>query len=237
MATEPSAVQDTADAYRIIHTRVSRLLGEGSPAERAQRAGRTVPSCPDWTVRDLLSHLVGVCSDILAGQANAAGSPEWTSAQVAARREQSLDDLLAEWATTHDQVAVALTGRSALGQVVMDALSHEYDLRAALGAAPEPGDPVLPLAINWLCRAFDRTLERSGRPALRLVTERRDVVLGAGEPAATLRAGEIDVLRSLTGRRCPDQIRALDWDGDSEPFVAALRWGPFVPPDQAVEPA
>jgi uncharacterized protein (TIGR03083 family) len=228
-----SAMPQTA--YRLVRTRVDSLLRPLAPAV----VETVVPGCPEWTVRETLSHLVGACSDVLAGQGDAAGSPEWTAAQVAARQGQPVADLLDEWATTGEQVAAALAGRSALGQVVMDALSHELDLRGALGAPAPADDPALEVALGWIVPRFGRYLDRAGVPTLRLVLvpDGAELVLGAGEPAATLRASRLDVLRSLTGRRSLAQVRALDWDGDPAPWLAALTWGPFSPPDHDVEAA
>lgn len=223
----------TQTAYRLVRTRVDTLLRPLGVAE----ADTVVPGCPAWTVRETLSHLVGACSDVLAGRGDAAGSPEWTAAQVAGRQGQPVADLLDEWATTGEQVAAALAGRSALGQVVMDALTHELDLRHALGAPAPADDPTLEVALGWIAPRFGRYLDRAGAPKLRLVLvpDGAELVLGAGEPAATLRATRLDVLRSLTGRRSLAQVRALDWDGDPNPWLTVLTWGPFSPPDHAVE--
>jgi uncharacterized protein (TIGR03083 family) len=233
MLDQPAPSLDPGDAYRLVRSRVTDLLRE-LPAGAADRI---VPSCPRWTVRETLSHLVGACSDVLAGKANAAGEPEWTAAQVAARQGQPVADLLAEWATSSEQAVTLLTGRSGLVQLVMDAVSHEYDLRVALGVDPPADDPVLPVALGWLTSRFGRWLDATGRPALRLLAGEQEFTLGSGPPQATVRAGAPAALRTLTGRRSLDQVRALDWDGDPSPWLPALTWGPFRPTDVAVEPA
>jgi uncharacterized protein (TIGR03083 family) len=226
-----SAMTDTA--YRLVRTRVDALLRPLTSAA----VETVVPGCPQWTVRDTLCHLVGACADILAGRGDATGSPAWTAAQVAARQGQLVADLLDEWAITGEQVAAALAGRSALGQVVMDALTHELDLRNALGTSAPTDDPALEVALAWIAPRFGRYLDHVGAPALRLVLDPdgAEVTLGSGEPAACLRATRLDVLRSLTGRRSLAQVRALAWDGDPTPWLAALSWGPFSPPGHDVE--
>jgi uncharacterized protein (TIGR03083 family) len=216
---------DPGSAYRTVRTRISALLDGADP----EVAGRRVPGCPDWTVRELVSHLVGACSDILAGRADGAGSDAWTAAQVAARHGQQLPEMLAEWATTGDQVAAALAGRSALGQVLMDALSHEYDLREALGEAPPSQDPLLDPALGWLILRFGRWLEHTGGPAVRLVTDGVEHVLGPGEPTLTLRTSRYLALRMFTGRLPLESVQLLDWEGDPSALLGALTWGPFRP--------
>jgi uncharacterized protein (TIGR03083 family) len=227
----PTGPLDAGAAYRLVRLRV-----DAATCGLDQAAGdRIVPSCPAWTVRQTLSHLVGVCSDVLAGRADGTGAPAWTAAQVAARSLRTIGDLLAEWSVTGEQVIDKLAGRSALGQVVMDAVTHEYDLRAALALAPHPDDPVLLVAMDWTAPRFGRYLDGVGAAPLLVDTGERQWLLGSGSPAATLHAGLLDTLRSLTGRRSIDQVRALRWDGDPAPWLPTLAWGPFAPPSGPVE--
>jgi hypothetical protein len=82
---------------------------------------------------------------------------------------------------------------------------------------------------------FARTAEL-GLPVLRIETPRRHWTSGSGEPAAmVLTAGIHDLYRSLTGRRTHDQITALSWTGDPEPWLPAFTRGPFRPPARPVE--
>ena len=48
------------------------------------------------------------------------------------------------------------------------------------------------------------------------------MTLGEGDPAATVRASDFEALRAMGGRRNADQMRALDWTGDAEPYVALM---------------
>ena len=54
---------DPVQAWRDAFDRVCALVERLDAAELAA----TVPACPDWTVRDLLSHMVGLGADVLAG--------------------------------------------------------------------------------------------------------------------------------------------------------------------------
>jgi hypothetical protein len=56
-------------------------LVTGLPADRA---ATTVPACPDWTVRDLLSHMVGLGADVVAGDEPDDHHAAWTARQVEA---------------------------------------------------------------------------------------------------------------------------------------------------------
>jgi hypothetical protein len=55
----------------------------------------------------------------------------------------------------------------------------------------------------------------------------RRLDLGAGTPAASLRASDFELLRAVMGRRSRAQLLALDWDADAEPYVDHLHiFGP-----------
>lgn len=222
MTTAP----EVGTAYLQVRSRVGDLVS-GLAAEQAERP---VPACPQWTVRQLVAHLAGGCSDVLARRTEGAPSPRWTAAHVAARADRSVSELLAEWSADAPQLVAALAGRGLMGQALMDALSHEYDLREALDVPPPADDPVLTLALDWLAPRFGRVLDAAGVPPLRLVTEGGDLLVGSGEPAVTLRTTRLDALRMLTGRRSAEHVATADWSGDPAPWIEALSWGPFSPP-------
>src|SRR4051794_9796354 len=58
---------------------------------------RPVPGTPGWTVQDVVAHLAGVAADVVAGNAEGAGSPAWTANQVAERRGRPITDVAEEW--------------------------------------------------------------------------------------------------------------------------------------------
>ena len=72
-------------------------------------------------------------------------------------------------------------------------------------------------------------LDQGGRPALRLRTGDQDWVEGTGSPAASLAADPFELFRALSGRRSLDQVRALAWDGDPEPYLDLLAPSPLPP--------
>src|SRR5690348_16280785 len=54
--------------------------------------------CADWSVRDLVSHLIGNAADIVAQNLEGAGSPEYNQRQIDERTGRSPAELLSEWA-------------------------------------------------------------------------------------------------------------------------------------------
>lgn len=194
-----------------------------------------MPCCPQWSVQQTVAHLAGACTDLLAGRLEDAGSPAWTAAQVEAGRGRPVQDLLADWAGTGPRVAAMLAAApKVMGQVTMDAVSHEYDLREALGLplpADDPdGDPVLPAAVDWVAPRFVRVAEKAGFPPFRLaVGDRAAWQYREGEPQATATWTDLQTLRALTGRLGLTELRALPWSADPEPWLPAFTWAVFAP--------
>lgn len=222
---------DPSAAYLVVRERLTAALTT-LPAEAAERP---VPACPQWTVRQTVAHLAGACADILAGRLEDAGSEAWTARQVEAAGDRPLPDLLADWAGTGPQVAALLAGApKIMGQVVMDAVSHEYDLCEALdlplpSAAPD-GDPVLATAVGWVAPRFLRSAEKAGLPPFRLVTgDRSWTYRDGGEPQTTLTGTDLELLRAVTGRLPVTGIRSLAWDSDPGPWLPAFTWAVFEP--------
>ena len=124
-------MDEVGEAYRGVRVRVGALV-----ARRRRPRPRTVaPATPDWTVHDLLAHLVGVTADIVSGNLDGVGTDAWAAAQVEARAATACDELLAEW-NEHGPVVEEMAGQfgRAAGQLVSDATTHEHDVRGALGA-------------------------------------------------------------------------------------------------------
>ena len=94
------------------------------------------PATPEWRVHDVLAHLVGVTDDVVNGRLDGIASDPWTAAQVDARRDRSVAELLAEWDERRAAVRDGARRRAARvgGQALFDAATHEHDLRHALGA-------------------------------------------------------------------------------------------------------
>ncbi|MGH3828123.1 MAG: hypothetical protein ACRDQX_13285, partial [Pseudonocardiaceae bacterium] len=133
---QPRPAAEAAAGYRLVRQRIDTLL-----RGRAEVAELVVPACPSWTVRQTVSHLCGVAQDLIAGNIQGAGTEPWTWAQVLRLAERKLNDLLNLWAEKTDEVTALLPRGSdlAANQLVFDALTHEHDLRGALGepaAAP-----------------------------------------------------------------------------------------------------
>ncbi len=199
-----------------------------------------VPATPKWRVRDVVAHQAGVAADVLAERVDKTASDEWTESHVAPRRDVPLSDVVAEWSESGPLVEAQLADLGRLGHIlVMDVITHRYDLYGALKLAP----PVLApdaadfeaesfrTAIDRFAGVFGRRLGQAGLPAVRLEGDGWRYDAGEGEPDVTVRASSVEIFRGLAGRRSERQIRDWSWSGDPAPYLELL--SPFGPPPAA----
>jgi len=223
---------DTTTAYD--HTRlrmieIARALPEADGDLR-------VECCPEWTVRQLLSHAVGATADILAGNLEGAGSDPWTQKQVDDRQGRSIAELCDEWDRSGPQLVAAIPAGLLPAQAVFDIVTHEHDLRHAVGQPGAQGDEAVPIGLGFVVDVWPLVMKSYDIPPLRIEAANAELVAGE-DPEITLRLTPFEALRSLTGRRSLDQVRAYRWGIDPEPWIPAFTWGPFVPtPIDLVEP-
>src|SRR5690606_21841654 len=99
-----------------------------------QQLETPVPSCPGWTVHDVVSHLAGVANDVITGRLTGIPTPEETAAQAAARSGTPTSIVLREWERTGSQLEVRHRKDGGLPEVrVVDAKVDGQDIRGALG--------------------------------------------------------------------------------------------------------
>lgn len=190
--SEPAVV---AAAYADLRRRVTGLLTGLSP----ERSALLVPHTPAWTVKDALAHMVGVPEDFVSGNMEGVTSEAWTQAQVDRHRADSVDDLLAVWRTMDAQLDAMVPNipNPIVSQMVFDQVTHEQDIRHALGM---PGDRESAAVV--VADGFMRfTLSRQKDPAVAAL---------AGSTVSGF-----DFVRCLGGRRSADQIAAAGLDVDA----------------------
>jgi len=205
-------------AYRTVRENVAKLVRNAPDS-----AGTTVPACPEWTVRDLVAHLAGNCSGVLR--------------EPAVDADAGLAEQLDWWRVTGERVELlAAGGQLRIQRLLMDAFTHELDLCAVLGVPPPTGHPAYPVVLDVVVGGLDWSVSMHGLPPLALSCEDRSWVVGPGRPAARVSGSCYHLCRSLTGRRTPAQIAALDWSADPWQWLPAFYWGPFSEPAEPTEP-
>lgn len=206
-----------SEHYRALRGRITELVQGLSEEQLAT----IVPGCPEWSVRDLVSHLSALAADVAQGRNEGAGSDAWTARQVVERAGQPLDVLLAEWAEHGPGVDAIINDLGLEGyRIFYDAAMHEDDLREALGL-PLADSPTHAEVLGGLAAVTGPRL--TGLPPLQVRAGERSWSFCDTPPVAVLTApDEGELGRVLAGRRSADQLRALDWTGAPEPYLDAL---------------
>ncbi|WAJ43145.1 hypothetical protein OK015_18170 [Mycobacterium sp. Aquia_216] len=223
---------DAAAAYRTVQRRVDALL-----RGRTGVGEHIVPACPGWTIHQTVCHLAGTAQDLASRNLDDAGTDAWTQAQLDRLADHSVDQILDQWAQATDAVTELVADSPKLfgAQSVFDALTHEHDIRGALG---EPGsrtaDPAFAVAAGYLITMVDRAIRRNAYPCLRLTTpttgttQLGDPTKAAGEIAVEL--SDFEALRVFGGRRSRRQLSALPWVGDAAALLPIFQTTAVRPP-------
>lgn len=201
--TDPAPTPEQhAAAYAGVRRRVAALV-EGADRDAP------CPLTPAWTVGDTLAHAVGV-ADVVAGRIEGAATDPWTAAQVDARLGRTIHDMLAEWDERGPQLeALILQVPTVIsGQVVFDVVTHEHDLRYALGAFGAHDSDAIGIAAGWIAGAAQGR-KTAMEPAIEVVYGGRRVQWGTGPVGANVTLTEFDFVRTVAGRRSAAQLAAL----------------------------
>jgi uncharacterized protein (TIGR03083 family) len=215
---------DYAQIYGALRGRVTQLVRESDD----EQLERLAPAAPDWRARDLVAHLSGITADINAGNLDGVGTDAWTARQVDTRRDWTIEELLDEWDTEAPKVEAIMSTlpEVAVGQMTMDANTHEHDIRGALERPGGRDSDAMAVGFEWGAQMLAGPVEDAGA-TLRLVTEAGTQTVGSGERTIDVRAPRFDLARSMTGRRSVDQMLAFEWEGDAAPELLVL--GIFTP--------
>ncbi|MET0188509.1 MAG: maleylpyruvate isomerase family mycothiol-dependent enzyme [Pseudonocardia sediminis] len=207
---------DGIEQWTAAQQRVIALVG-GRPAEETEVK---VPACPDWTVRDLFSHMVGLGTDVVAGDEPDDHNETWTQKQVAARADHDVATLVAEWEATAEPLRewMRANGTRPMGDVTI----HEQDLRGALNEPGAQDTPALAALRETFVGRFEKKL--GDLPPIALVGESWQwVSSGSVDDAAVLvRASDFDLARAVMSRRSANQLRSWTERGDVEPYLDAF---------------
>jgi uncharacterized protein (TIGR03083 family) len=185
------------------------------------------PCTPEWTVRDVLSHVAGIPDDALAGRMDGAPGEAWTAAQIERNRSLTVAELLERWDAQTPTFADVLQqiGES---RPPFDCHTHEHDVRQALGRPGGRDSVIIETAaldmatidacpVSLTVELADGRTVRSGP-----VDAKRSVSLRGVTP--------FELFRSRPGRRSPEQVRAWDWIGDDADIDAVVAvWAFFGP--------
>jgi len=204
-------------SYRGCRERVTEMVTGLGDDDLARR----VPACPDWTVRDLTAHIIGVAADLSVGNLEQMGAHEWTSAQIAKRKDHSVTDLIEEWTKLAEQVepTADLIPPGAAQMLVGDAVTHEHDMRGALNRPGARDTDAVWIGLDRYIRLFGKRIKDAELSSVVVRSGEREWQAGIREPDTVLSGDVFELLRALTGRRTLDEISALKWTGDSSAYL------------------
>lgn len=224
---------------RYAEAKAAMLAQIGPPDSPAW--SKAVPAIPDWDVRAVVAHVTGNAVDAAAGNMPAdlnlleqfrdpdvvAARDQFADGQVLRRQDASPQELLDEWAAAEPSLLARLRGENGglpFYDVVLttDLCVHTDDVANALGLPPNRDLAAARVGLAAYAFGVDYRLRALDLPALRLRYAGTKKILGEREPAATLSADSWELLRVLAGRRSRQQILALDWEGNPEPYVGLL---------------
>jgi uncharacterized protein (TIGR03083 family) len=198
-------------------TAAQRRVIELTEGLDADRAALTVPACPAWTVRGLLSHMIGLGADVVRGDEPDDHNSTWTQRQVDERAGRDVPTLLAEWRALTEPLRAWMADHGT--RPLADVIIHEQDLRGALGV---PGARDTPGLAAVRDRFVDRFAARlGGLPPIALVGQHWRWASG-DPPAVVLEADDFDLTRALLSRRSAHQLRTWTTRGDVTDHLAAF---------------
>lgn len=206
-------IDQVAISYVALRARVIDLL-RSTPESSGNIL---VPCTPEWTIRQLAAHLVGVPEDVLAGRMEGVTTDAWTHAQVERYGDLTLTELADLFESSAPKIDAIIHNfpQPIISQFVMDAVTHEQDMRSALGVPGGRDSKAIEVGVGFFLNLF----EANDPPLF-------DALLNT-------RVSQWDVLRSVTGRRTVEQMNALGLDGEAIALqIAGL---PFTLPTEAVE--
>lgn len=172
---------------------------------------RPVPATPEWTVHDLLAHLVGGAADAAHDRLDGAGSEHWTRRHVAERTGDSVEALLVEWDRVGPEAEVSLTGRYFTGpNLAADLICHEADLGEALRLPRVDrthwDDPFLPVMMSLLGQRLRNTASVTIHDEYG-----NEWRCGSGSFVTDVQADGYELLRAMFSRRSRRQIADWAW--------------------------
>lgn len=227
---------DVADLYDQLRDEISELVAGLDP----EALDTPVPATPGWTIRDVVSHLTGNTTRVIAGdfpreffeafgEAPAVAKVnDWTAGQVREREGRSLEELLQEWKTSSTELTAMMRGEKPWPDnpqmfvdriLLTDAAVHQQDIFGALGIERAREEAPIKIGLSGYIATMGWRLAPAGLPPLRFDVGDKSYTAGDGEPTTTVSASRFELFRAMSGRRSPEQISAYEWDGDAEPYI------------------
>jgi hypothetical protein len=171
-------------------------------------------------VRDLLSHMVGLGVDVVAGDEPDDHNETWTGRHVTSRRGHDVATLVAEWQAVAEPLRDWMRANNVrpLGDVII----HEQDLRGALGVPGGQDSEGVAAIRERFAGRFAPGVEHL--PPIALVGDTWSWASrgSVDEAEVVVRASDFDLARALVTRRSAAQLKSWTVRGDVTPYLDAF---------------
>jgi uncharacterized protein (TIGR03083 family) len=206
-----SARPDGATMLKEYENAVRRMLALAAGTEPEL----PIPACPAWNARGIVSHVVGTAAWITSGEPLADDVQGWIDDEVRSRSNRSWRELGNEWDAVLPVLREKLGGQAG-GGMVIDAVTHEQDLRAAIGPAVTDHTPGLSALLPSIIEHVRQLEPFGGGPGARLLTPTSDIAIGGPQIGVEAELPDDWELSRLLGcRRSAAQLEALPHRGDT----------------------
>lgn len=210
----------TFDHFAAYEATRERILAVALDAHDGELDVR-VPSCPDWTAHDLVAHCAGIPTALAAGELPDGDLQAWLDGLVAARREVPVTTLADRWRACGEAIRPIVEGGG--GLLVIDVLTHEHDLRGALGRPGDRDTPELRAGLPLFADLLASGVSAHGLAPFAIeCPDGTTARSGDGEPGWTLRVDAWEASRILGSRRTAAEVLAANAEGDAAPYLAVL---------------
>lgn len=201
------------------HATRGRITDLATALTDEQLAG-TVPACPAWSVHDLLAHLTGIPEALTGGDFPSGDMQAWLDGLVEARRGLVAAELLERWAACADATSALVDGGA--GLLLIDIVTHEHDLRGALGQPGGRGAAEVRAVIQPELDALAPGFTEAALGALVIDAGGVQWASHFAKPGCTLHVDPWEASRVLESRRTADELRALPATGDIGPYLPVI---------------
>lgn len=203
--------------YHATRHRISELVG----ALDAAALATPVPACPAWSVHDVVAHLSGVPESLAAGDVPGHDRQGWLDRVVAQRQDVAASELLERWEACAEATSALVDGAASM--LFADVVTHEHDLRGALGRQGGRGTAEVRAAVPLLLDALAPAVRAAGLRALVVDCGPARWATHFSRPGCTLRIDPWEAVRVLQCRRTAEEVRSLPSTGDVGPYLEVLR--------------